>query len=86
MVLIRVDFPSPVCPETMVRKFPNGYQAVFWEAKLTNADDVELETTLQQLALDLGCDTVETNMAARVHRRLGSVSIEGCHCCGKCVY
>ena len=44
----------------------------------TNADDVELEATLEQLALDLGCDAVETDMALGVdggsgHRR---------HCCG----
>ncbi len=44
----------------------------------TNADDVELEAALEQLALDLGCDAVETDMALGVdggsgHRR---------HCCG----
>lgn len=31
--------------------------------ELTNADDVELEAALQQLALDLGRDAVETDMA-----------------------
>jgi hypothetical protein len=30
---------------------------------LTNADDVELETTLQELALNLRGDAVETDMA-----------------------
>lgn len=48
---------------------------------LTNTDDVKLKSTLQQLALNLGCDTVETDVAARVHRLLGSaVSIlHACH-------
>lgn len=36
---------------------------------LTNADDVELETTLQQLALDLAGDAVETNVALGVDGR-----------------
>jgi hypothetical protein len=31
--------------------------------RLTDTDDVELETTLQELALDLGGDAVETDMA-----------------------
>ena len=31
----------------------------------TDADDIELEPSLQQLALYLLCDTVETDMAAR---------------------
>lgn len=35
-------------------------------SRLTNADDVELETTLQELALDLGGDAVETDMALGV--------------------
>lgn len=52
------------------------------EIVLTNANDIELETALQQLALDLGCDAVETNVAARVHGLLGSVSVlHGGHCC-----
>jgi hypothetical protein len=33
--------------------------------KLTNADDIELETTLKQLALNLSCDAVETDVASR---------------------
>jgi len=32
---------------------------------LANADDVELETALQQLSLNLRCDAVETNVASR---------------------
>lgn len=34
--------------------------------KLTDADDVELEATLQELALDLAGDAVETDMALGV--------------------
>lgn len=49
---------------------------------LTNADNVELETALQQLLLNLRCDAVKTDMASWVHRRLSGVSIcHGCHCC-----
>lgn len=33
----------------------------------TNADDIELETSFQELALNLLCDTVEPDMAARKH-------------------
>ena len=29
----------------------------------TNANDIELETTLQEFALNLRCDTVETDVA-----------------------
>lgn len=34
---------------------------------LTNADDVELETTLQELLLNLRSDAVETDMALGVN-------------------
>ena len=34
----------------------------------TNANDVELESALQELALNLRCDAVETNMALWEHR------------------
>lgn len=34
--------------------------------RLTNADDVELETTLQELLLNLRSDAVETDMALGV--------------------
>lgn len=38
----------------------------------TDADDIELETALEQLALDLLRDAVETDVALRIHalRRL----------------
>lgn len=54
-----------------------------WEAVHTNTNDIELETTLQELALDLGCDTVETDVTAWEHRLLRSMSVHGsvgCHC------
>jgi len=38
----------------------------------TNADDVELEAALQELALNLRCDAIETDMALWEHR-LGSL-------------
>lgn len=38
---------------------------------LTNADHVELETSLQELALDLGGDAVETDMAVGENSRGG---------------
>lgn len=48
---------------------------------LTNTDDIELETALQELALNLRCDAVKTDMASGVHRLLGSISVlSGCHC------
>lgn len=37
----------------------------------TNADDIELETTLEELALNLRRDAVETDMAVGVNGRLG---------------
>lgn len=37
--------------------------------QLTNTDDVELETTLEELALDLAGDAVETNVALGVDGR-----------------
>jgi len=33
------------------------------ELEHTDADDIELKATLQELALNLGCDAVETDMA-----------------------
>lgn len=61
MVLIKVDFPRPVCP----RKFCE----ILWYRSMhrqthTNTDDIKLEPSLQQFALNLLCDTVETDMAA----------------------
>ena len=39
---------------------------------LTDTDDIELETTLQELALNLRRDAVETNMAVRGNGRTGN--------------
>jgi hypothetical protein len=38
------------------------------ELELTNADNVELETALQQFTLNLVGDAVEANMALGYHR------------------
>ena len=52
------------------------------QAALTNADNIELETALQELLLNLRCDAVETNVAPWIHRGFAGVSIcHGCHCC-----
>jgi len=68
MVLMRVDFPRPVCPEiTKVRECAVEDGTWHCHVELTNADDIELETALQQLALNLRCDAVETNVASWVH-------------------
>lgn len=52
IVLINVDFPRPVCPVVfqLVHAQRNEISIAF---VLTNADDIELETTLEKLALDL---------------------------------
>lgn len=46
--------------------------------RLTNTDDIELETTLEELALDLGGDAVETDVALGVDGGSG----HGRHCSG----
>lgn len=48
-------------------------------SRLTDADDVELEATLEQLALDLGRDAVETDVALGVD----GGSRHGGHCGGR---
>ena len=42
--------------------FQSGHQK-----QRTNADNVELKSSLEQLLLDLRCDAVETNVASREH-------------------
>jgi hypothetical protein len=49
------------------------------ETKLTDTDDIELETALQQLLLNLLCDAVETDVALRKDRGLG-VRVHHRHC------
>lgn len=50
----------------------------------TDADNIELETALQQLLLNLRGDAVETNMALGEDRLRGTVAVllHGRHCCG----
>jgi hypothetical protein len=84
-VLIRVDLPRPVCPDAQhQQKHTLRGRGVYLGQiiALTNADDIELETALQELALNLRGDAIETNMASGVHRLLRSVSVlNGSHCC-----
>lgn len=51
MVLTRVDFPSPVCPGSKGQSVMHYELAVF--ARLTNDHNIELETSLQKLVLNL---------------------------------
>ena len=60
MVLIRVDFPSPVWPVTLGQR-RSSHQSY---AGLTDTDDVELEASLEQLLLDLLGDAIKPNMAS----------------------
>lgn len=64
MVLTRVDLPRPVCP---ISKGKTGTSIQNPRASggciHTNTHNIELETTLQQLPLNLGGDTVETDVA-----------------------
>lgn len=50
--------------------------------QLTNADDVELETTLQQLLLNLRSDAVETDVALGEDGGRGSSGHCVCRCTG----
>lgn len=61
MVLIKVDLPRPVCPAHRKLVYIRDLGGVC----RTNTDDVELETSLEELLLDLLGDAVETNMASR---------------------
>lgn len=68
MVLMSVDLPKPVWPANPV-SFQSAHgltrpKTPRQRAPLTNANNVELESTLQQLALNLRRDAVETDMAA----------------------
>lgn len=40
-------------------------------SRLTDADDIELEASLQELALNLGGDAVETDVTVGEHRGAG---------------
>jgi hypothetical protein len=60
MVLIKVDFPRPVCP--VVVHVSNDGRIQWVVSELTNADDIELKATLQQLLFNLGGDAVEADV------------------------
>lgn len=57
--------------DTLAGPFVDGRRRrqLMGNGRLTNADDVELETTLEELALDLAGDAVETNVALGVDGR-----------------
>lgn len=67
MVLIRVDFPSPVWPAILVREATLQHWTI--DRLRTDANDIELEPALQQLLFDLRSDAVETDVAFGVHGR-----------------
>jgi hypothetical protein len=56
----------------------SGAQSDEDKQRLTNTDNVELESTFKQLPLNLRGDAVEPNMALRVNGRRG----HGGHFCG----
>ena len=66
MVFIKVDFPSPVWPAYDVSSEISVVAVIY----RTNTNHVELETTFEKFALNLGCDTVKTDMALGHHRPL----------------
>lgn len=66
-MLIRVDFPRPVCPIVKVRTIAQAGKEARSIAKRTDTNNIELETALEKLSLDLRGDTVETDMATGEH-------------------
>ncbi len=56
-----------------------------YDAQLTDAYNVKLESALEQLSLNLRCDAVETNMASWKHSSLLShISfLNSSHCASK---
>lgn len=60
MVLIRVDFPRPVWPSILDQRRSSHQLYV----GLTDADDIELEASLEQLLFDLLGDAIKPNMAS----------------------
>lgn len=57
-MLMRVDFPSPVCPGNICYM---GATNMKYESH-TNDDNVELKTTFQKLVLDLAGNRVKPNI------------------------
>jgi hypothetical protein len=72
MVLISVDFPSPVWPVQVSRNFTEERRGDstrqrssnkhYGMRKLTDDDDIELEAALEELFLDLTGDGVEADV------------------------
>ena len=69
MVLIIVDLPSPVWPDERVHlRVSHACQNAKENANTRTDDDhVELETTLQELVLNLRGDAVETDIRRRAN-------------------
>ena len=83
MVLIKVDLPRPVWPKAHRRVNAVRLSRASSrprQSRLTDADDVELEPALQELALDLRGDAVETDVALGVDGGSG----HGSHRVGRC--
>lgn len=79
MVLIKVDLPRPVCPVRGLGMMRLKSGRVLW-SEHTDADDIELEASLQQFLLNLGCDAVETNVAFGEDGLRRVVVRKGGHC------
>jgi hypothetical protein len=69
-------FPESSLACTQLDQTRQGMRCVNFE--LTNTDNIELETTLQQLALNLSGDAVETDVASGKDRVLRH-GARGCH-------
>lgn len=67
MVLINVDFPRPVWPAPAIN---SAHPREEMNERHTNANDIELKATLQELPFYLGGDAVETNVALGEYRTL----------------
>ena len=63
MVLIKVDFPRPVCPANTIRIPRQSNQATAH----TDTDHVELESTFEQFLLYLRSNAVESYMTSGKH-------------------
>lgn len=71
-----VDLPRPVCPVVRVRCMHDAWLI----GLLTNADDIELETPLHRLPLNLLGDAVETDIAVRKDGLRLVLVVCGSHC------
>lgn len=82
MVLIKVDFPSPVWPIQTTSQSNITLISLVKRESRTNTDDIELKSSFQQLPFNLRSDTVETDMTSRKDCRLllSRKSVGGGHC------